>query len=228
MRTAGDPAMSGDFEFTSENRVAADRAIAQYPPGRGQSAVLALLDLAQRQNTEGRCITDAAIDRIAEILDMPRIRVVEVATFFTMINLEPVGRHLVQCCRTTPCWLRGSEAVREALKERLGIHSGETTEDGQFTLIEVECLGACVNAPVVQINDDYYEDLSPVDAVALVDALARGERPQPGSQTGRQTSAPAGGPRVLTGTTATPESAPTESDPTGSDLSGSVMPGTGG
>ncbi len=187
--------MAEHFEFSDENLAKARAAIAKYPDGRQQSAVLALLDLAQRQN--GGWLPEAAIDTVAEMLDMPRIRVVEVATFYSMINLRPVGRYFVQCCTTTPCWLRGSSEVVEAIERHLGISVGETTEDGEFTLVEVECLGACVNAPVVQINDDFYEDLDGDSIVRVLDALKRGERPVPGSQIGRQGSAPIGGPRVL-------------------------------
>jgi len=189
--------MTERFEFTPENMEKARTAMAKYPEGRQQSAVLALLDLAQRQNEDGHYVTEAAVDTISQMLDMPRIRVVEVATFFTMINLEPVGKYLLQCCTTTPCWLRGSDGVVEAVREHLGIGNGETTEDGLFTLMEVECLGACVNAPVVQVNDDYYEDLDGESIVKILDALKRGETPPRGSQIGRQNSAPVGGPKVL-------------------------------
>ena len=189
--------MSERFEFTPENLEKAKAAMAKYPAGRQQSAVLALLDLAQRQNEEGHCVTPSAIEAIAELLDMPRIRVMEVATFFTMVNLKPVGKHLLQCCTTTPCWLRGSGPVFEAIEKHLGIHNGETTGDGLFTLMEVECLGACVNAPVVQINDDYYEDLDAATIVNILDAFRRGEKPARGSQKGRQNSAPTGGPKAL-------------------------------
>ena len=151
--------MSESFEFTPDYLEQAKKAMAKYPEGRQQSAVLALLDLAQRQNDDGHYVTAAAVDTISEMLDMARIRVMEVATFFTMINLEPVGKYLLQCCTTTPCWLRGSGPVHEAIQSNLGIHNGETTDDGLFTLMEVECLGACTNAPIVQVNDDYYEDL---------------------------------------------------------------------
>ena len=123
---------------------------------------------------------------------MAPIRVYEVASFYTMYNLAPVGKNLVQVCRTTPCWLRGSDGITDAIKTRLGIGLGETTVDGLFTLIEVECLGACCNAPMVQINADYYEDLTPESATAVIDALAKGETPKPGSQTGRKSSEPVG------------------------------------
>ena len=189
--------MSESFEFTPDNLAKAKAEMAKYPPGRQQSAVLALLDLAQRQNQDGHFVTDQAIDTISDMLDMARIRVVEVATFFTMINLEPVGKYLLQCCTTTPCWLRGSTQVHDAIQEHLGIHNGETTEDGLFTLMEVECLGACANAPVVQVNDDYYEDLDGDSVVQLLDALKRGEKPSRGPQIDRKNSAPIGGPQTL-------------------------------
>lgn len=189
--------MSARFEFTPDNLAKAKAAMAKYPEGRQQSAVLALLDLAQRQNEDGHHVTDAAIDTISEMLDMARIRVVEVATFFTMINLAPVGKYLLQCCTTTPCWLRGSSEVHEAIQSHLGIHNGETTEDGLFTLMEVECLGACANAPIVQVNDDYYEDLDGDSVVRVLDALKRGENPPRGPQIDRKNSAPLGGPQTL-------------------------------
>ena len=189
--------MSASFEFTPDNLVKAKAAMAKYPEGRQQSAVLALLDLAQRQNEDDHYVTDAAISMISEMLDMARIRVVEVATFFTMINLSPVGKYLLQCCTTTPCWLRGSSEVHDAIQTHLGIHNGETTEDGLFTLMEVECLGACANAPIVQINDDYYEDLDGDSVIVVIDALKRGEKPTHGPQIDRKNSAPVGGPQTL-------------------------------
>jgi len=184
------------FEFTPENQELAKRIIAKYPPGRQQSAVMPLLDLAQRQNNNW--LSRAAIDYVADLLEMPRIRALEVASFYTMYNLKPVGRHFVQVCTTTPCWLRGSDEVLHACERRLGIKPGQTTEDGQFTLIEVECLGACVNAPMMQIGDDYFEDLDAASTERILDALARGEKPQPGPQSGRVTSCPEGGPTTLT------------------------------
>jgi len=184
------------FAFTPENLKRAEQIIAKSPPGRQASAVLPLLDLAQRQN--GNWLSRAAMDYVAALLDMPPIRVYEVATFYTMFNLQPVGRYFLQICTTTPCWLRGSDEVVRACERKLGIRMGETTPDGKFTMREVECLGACVNAPVVQINDDYYEDLDGESMEKLLDALARGERPAPGSVIGRQGSAPVGGPTTLT------------------------------
>jgi NADH-quinone oxidoreductase subunit E len=185
------------FAFTPENLERAKRYMAKYPTGRQSSAVLALLDLAQRQN--GGWLPRAAMDHVAGILDMAPIRVYEVATFYTMFNLKPVGQYHLQVCRTTPCWLRGADELTETCKRKLGIGLKERTSDGRFSLIEVECLGACVNAPVVQINDDFYEDLDPKRLEALLDALARGEKPPIGSQIGRQGSAPVGGPQTLLG-----------------------------
>jgi NADH-quinone oxidoreductase E subunit len=184
------------FAFTPENLENAKAHIAKYPPGRQASAVLPLLDLAQRQH--GNWLPRAAMDVVADMLSMARIRVYEVATFYSMLNLRPVGRHFFQICTTTPCWLRGSDEVVRACERKLGITIGETTPDGLFTLTEVECLGACVNAPIIQVNDDFDEDLDGAATERLIDALRRGETPQPGSATGRQTSAPEGGPLTLT------------------------------
>ena len=183
------------FAFTPDNRARARAFIAKYPPGRQASAVLALLDLAQRQ--AGGWLPRAAMDHVGELLDMAPIRVYEVATFYTMFNLQPVGKFHVQICRTTPCWLRGSEELSQTCRRKFGVGMRQRSADGLFSLVEVECLGACVNAPVVQINDDYYEDLDPRRLEAVLDALARDERPAVGSQTGRQGSAPAGGPTTL-------------------------------
>jgi NADH-quinone oxidoreductase E subunit len=183
------------FDFTPENLERAKRFMAKYPPGRQSSAVLALLDLAQRQH--GGWLPRAAMDHVAGLLEMAPIRVYEVATFYTMFNLKPVGQYHLQVCRTTPCWLRGADDLTETCKKKLGIGLKGRTADGKFSLIEVECLGACVNAPVVQVNDDFYEDLDPPKLEALLDALARGETPPFGSQAGRQGSAPVGGPQVL-------------------------------
>jgi len=158
------------FEFTAENLAKAKAAINKYPAGCQQSAVMPLLDLAQRQHHNW--IPRAAMDYIANMLGMPPIKVYEVATFYTMYNKQPVGKNLLQVCRTTPCWLRGSDEVTTACKNKLGIEIGETTADNKFTLVEVECLGACVNAPVVQINDDYYENLTPEKMESILDGLA--------------------------------------------------------
>ncbi len=184
------------FEFTPENLEQAKVHIAKYPPGRQASAVLPLLWIAQYQNSGW--LPTAAIDYIANLLAMAPIRVYEVATFYTMFNLRPVGRYLLQSCTTTPCWLRGSDAVVEACERKLGIRMGGTTPDGLFTLVEVECLGACVNAPILQVNDDFYEDLDGPATEALLDALREGNPPPPGSVIGRQGSEPVTGRTTLT------------------------------
>ena len=184
------------FAFTPDNVAVAEKILARYPVDKRASAVLPLLHLAQRQNANW--LPKVAMDHVAGLLGMAPIRVYEVATFYTMFNKEPVGKHLFQVCTTTPCWLRGSDEVLGACKRRLGIGPGETTPDGQFTVVEIECAGACVNAPVVAIGEDYYEDLDGPAMVALLDQLARGETPPPGSQTGRRGSCPATGPTTLT------------------------------
>jgi len=178
------------FAFTPEYRTQAEKHLAKYPPGRQQSAVMPLLDLAQRQHG---WIPRAAVAHIAEILDLPEIRVWEVVSFYTMFRASPGGRYHVEVCTTTPCWLRGSDEVVAACKKKLGIGFGETSGDEMFTLHEVECLGACVNAPMIAIGDDYYEDLDGPKTEAILDALARGEQPTPGPQIERMASAPVGG-----------------------------------
>ena len=183
------------FAFTPENLALAKAHIAKYPPGRQASAVLPLLDLAQRQHDNW--LPRAAMDRVADLLGMAHIRVYEIATFYSMFNLRPVGKHFFQICTTTPCWLAGSDEVVAACRRKLGIDIGETTPDGLFTLTEVECLGACVNAPIIQLNDEFYEDLDGAATERLIDALRRGEKPKPGSAQGRQASAPLGGPLTL-------------------------------
>jgi len=189
------PEQPTSFAFTPENVEKAKAIIAKYPSGRQQSAVMPLLDLAQRQC--GNWLPRVAMDAVADMLSMPRIKAYEVATFYSMYNLKPVGKHFVQVCTTTPCWLVGSAAIVDTCKKRLGIGLGETTADGKFTLVEVECLGACVNAPMAQINDEYYEDLTPENTVALLDALTEGRPVAPGSQTGRKGSQAASGPTSL-------------------------------
>lgn len=183
------------FAFTSENEEKAKAIIAKYPPGRQASAVLPLLDLAQRQG--GGWLSVPAMDKVAAMLGMAPIRVYEVASFYEMFNTAPVGKHMVRVCTTTPCWLRGSDAVLSACKNKLGVEVGETTADGQFTLKEFECLGACVNAPVVWIDDDFYEDLDASKTEALLEAVRRGEAPKPGPQVDRLNSAPVGGATTL-------------------------------
>jgi NADH-quinone oxidoreductase subunit E len=189
------PEQPKEFTFTAENLEAANKVIAKYPSGRQASAVMPLLDLAQRQS--GGWLPRVAMDYVADMLSMPRIKAYEVATFYSMYNLKPVGAHFVQVCTTTPCWLVGSEGIVDACKKHLGIGLGETTADGKFTLIEVECLGACVNAPMVQINDDYYEDLTPENTVKLLEALANGQPVKTGSQIGRHGSQASSGPTSL-------------------------------
>jgi NADH-quinone oxidoreductase subunit E len=187
----------GSFEFTGEALAKAQRIVARYPEGRQQSAVIPLLDLAQREC--GGWLPTAAIEHVAAYLGMAKIRVLEVASFYSMFYLEPVGRNLVQLCRTTPCWLRGSDDLRATAREVTGCGLGETSADGAFTVVEVECLGACCNAPMVQINDEFYEDLTPDSFRAVLEALKRGEDPPAGSQTGRTGSEPVGGLTSLTG-----------------------------
>ncbi len=177
------------FAFEAEQLARAQQIIAKYPEIKQQSAVMPLLDLAQRQH--GGWIPRAAIEYIADMLEMPSIRVWEVATFYTMYFLAPKGRHKVQVCTTTPCWLRGSDDVVAACKSKLGIGFGEITEDGMFSLHEVECLGACVNAPMIQIDDDFYEDLDKASTERILDAFKAGEKPQHGPQNGRRGSEPA-------------------------------------
>ena len=191
----GAAAQPATFAFDAANLERARTIIARYPAGRQASAVLPLLDIAQRQS--GNWLPRAAMDYVAGMLDMAPIRVYEVATFYSMFNLQPVGAWFFQVCTTTPCWLRGSDKVVEACQRKLGIGIGETTPDGKFTLKEVECLGACVNAPIIQVNDDFYEDLDGPSTEKLIDELAAGRVPPRGSAIGRQKSAPEGGPQVL-------------------------------
>ncbi|WP_294391733.1 NADH-quinone oxidoreductase subunit NuoE [uncultured Sphingomonas sp.] len=190
----------GNFAWTAENADKAREVFARYPKGREHSAVMPLLDLAQRQvgtetNTQG-WLPVPVIEYVAKQCGMPYIRALEVVSFYTMYNMAPVGRHHVQVCGTTPCMLRGSDDVLDACYKK-GLKKGQTTADGLFTLTEVECLGACVNAPMVQINDDNYEDLTFESMTAILDALARGEQPKPGPQVDRFLASPVGGPTVL-------------------------------
>jgi NADH-quinone oxidoreductase subunit E len=188
------PDQPDSFAFGPATMEEARWWMAKYPPERKASAVIPIMWLVQKQ--EG-WVSEPAIQAIADLLEMPKIRVLEVATFYTMFHLSPVGRHHLQLCGTTPCMLRGAEALKEVCERRIGgKHS--VSADGQFSWEEVECLGACVNAPVVAIDDCYHEDLSPDALEALIDKLARGEAIAPGSATGRQTSEPAGGSDVLT------------------------------
>jgi NADH-quinone oxidoreductase subunit E len=189
-----------DFAFDAASEAEIAQIIARYPAGKQASGVIPLLYVAQRQMgraTGSAWVPKVAMDVIAERLSMPPIRVYEVATFYFMFNMKPIGRHHLQLCGTTPCMLRGSDDVLRACHDAAGVKVGQTSADGLFTLTEVECLGACVNAPVLQVDDDYFEDLDYARTVSLIEALKRGERPPPGSSIGRQTSAPEGGPLTL-------------------------------
>jgi NADH-quinone oxidoreductase subunit E len=194
--TADAHAELADFAFDAESEAAIARVVKRYPPGKQASAVIPLLYVVQRQmrrQTGSAWVPRIAMDRVAERLGMAPIRVYEVATFYFMFNMKPIGRHHLQLCGTTPCWLRGSDDVARACRDAAGVSgAGQTSADGLFTLTEVECLGGCVNAPILQVDDDYYEDLDYESTVRLIEALKRGERPPPGSALGRQTSAPAG------------------------------------
>lgn len=185
------------FEFTPENMKRAQAIISIYPDGHKKAAVIPLLDLAQRQ--VGNWLPITAMHAVAKMLDMPRMRVYEVATFYTMFMRNPVGKYHVQVCTTTPCWLNGSDHVMKVIKDKLGLTPGHSTSDGLFTLSEVECLGACVNAPMMQINDDYYEDLAESDVSEIIDSLAAGKVPKAGPRNGRFAAEPLSGLTTLTG-----------------------------
>jgi NADH-quinone oxidoreductase E subunit len=184
------------FLFNSENIKAIDGILLKYPESWKASAVMPLLDLAQRQSDGW--LPRVAMDCVADMLSMPRIRVYEVATFYTMYNLNPIGKYHVQVCTNLPCWLRGSDEVVDSCKKKLGIGFSETSEDGLFTLTEVECLGACVNAPMMQINDDFYEDLDSNSTENILTVLSTGRKVKTGSQIGRFTCEPIDGLTVLT------------------------------
>jgi NADH-quinone oxidoreductase E subunit len=184
-----------DFVFDEIAEAAIVEAIARYPAGKQASAVMALLDIVQRQmarQTASAWVPRIAMDVVAKRLGMAAIRVYEVATFYLMYNVKPVGKYHLQVCTTTPCWLRGSDDIVSACKKTAGIKEfGQTSEDGLFTMTEVECLGACVNAPILQINDDYYEDLDATRTEALLQSLKSGSPlPPAGSTIGREASAP--------------------------------------
>ena len=191
-----------EFAFDEESEKQVAKALARYPEARKASAVMPLLYVAQRQMgrlTGSAWVPRIAMDLIAERLNIAPIRVYEVASFYFMYNLKPIGKFHLQVCGTTPCMLRGSDDVTRACKDAAHVHGfGQTSDDGLFTMTEVECLGACVNAPILQVDDDYYEDLDYDRTVQIIEALKRGERPERGSSIGRQTSAPAGGPLTLT------------------------------
>jgi NADH-quinone oxidoreductase subunit E len=193
-------------EFAFKSEAAVKEIIGRYPEGRQMSAIMPLLDLAQRQVGEegakanppyGGWIPRAAMDHIAEIVDEPPMRVYEVATFYSMYNLAPVGKYLIQVCTTTPCWLCGSADIVKTMEKNLGLHCGESTKDGMFTTMEVECLGACANAPMIQVNDDFYEDLTPETMDSLLNDLKKDVVPKPGPQNGRNKAEAVGGSKTL-------------------------------
>src|SRR5215469_16061697 len=193
------------FAFTPDNLSWAKAQVAKYPEGRQHSAVIPVLWRAQQQC--GGWLPQKAIEAAAELLGMARIRVLEIATFYTMFNLAPVGEFHVQFCGTTPCLLRGAGELKKVLQRMIG-EENEVTADGKFSWVEVECLGACVNAPMVQINSDYYEDLTAASLTHIINELAAGQTPQPGPQIDRVNSAPAGGPTTLTDPSLSSETAP--------------------
>ncbi len=182
------------FAFTKNNQKLVEKHLAKYPADHSQSALLPVLDIAQRQN--GGWLSFEALEAVAKVLNVSVLKVHEVASFYTMFHLEPVGMYHIQICGTTPCWLRGAEDLREACKKHLSIGLKEVTADGLFSLEEVECLGACVNAPVVQINDTYFEDLDHNSVIELIEKcrtenqIKKGQTPEPYSAIGRQASAP--------------------------------------
>tara|TARA_B100000686_G_C16644333_1_gene891943 strand:+ start:533 stop:1126 length:594 start_codon:yes stop_codon:yes gene_type:complete len=176
------------FEWSKENFLKISNILKKYPNNKQQSAVLPLLDLAQRQNNGW--LSKNAIEKVAETLSMSYIRVLEVATFYSMFNLQPIGKNFIQICRTTPCWLRGSDKLTKIAKEVIGTDLGETSNDSKFTIVEVECLGACCNAPMVQINDNYYEDLNEENFRNILENLKNNNTIEKGSQIGRSSSHP--------------------------------------
>ena len=177
-----------NFEFNSENILGAKKIIENYPKGKQQSAVMALLFIAQRQNNNW--IPLAAMKYIAKLLEMPYIKVYEVATFYSMYNLSPVGNYFIQICTTTPCMIRGAYKLVEACKEKISDKEKELSKDKSCSWMEVECLGACVNGPMIQINDDYFEDLDKAKTIKIVNQILKGEKPKPGSYRGRISSEP--------------------------------------
>ena len=185
----------GAFTVSEAASARVDVIMARYPEDRKASGIIPLLDIAQREN--GGWLSKEAIEWVAQTTESAPIRVYEVASFYSMFYTEEVGQHVVQVCRTTPCWLRGSDKLTHAAEEHLGIGLGQTTDDKKFTLIEVECLGACVNAPMVQINDNYYEDLEADAFKRILDDLAAGKDIEYGNMSGRVGSAPEGGPQAL-------------------------------
>ncbi len=189
--SANDIGPSAAFSFSPENQKKIPAIVAKYPAGKQASACMPLLDLAQRQNDGWLSVP--AMDHVAEVLGMVPIQVYEVATFYTMYNLKPIGKHHVQVCTNLPCWLRGSDEISATCKRVAGVGFGGTSEDGMFTLTEAECLGACVNAPMMQIGDDYFEDLTAENVETILTTLRNGGTATPGPQNGRHTSEPSGG-----------------------------------
>lgn len=183
------PTQPDSFEFTTENKTWAEGQLTKFPQGRQASGIIPLLWRAQKQ--AGGWLPEPAIRHVADFLDMPYIRAMEVATFYTMFNLAPVGEHFVQLCGTTPCWLRGSDELKEVCKKVIG-EERQVTADGKFSWMEVECLGACSNAPMVQVNDDYFEDLDGETLEKLLSALRNGDKVEVGPQSDRKGSEPAG------------------------------------
>ena len=179
---------SNKFEWSENNFSEIKKIINKYPKGKQQSAVLPILDIAQRQNQGW--LSKNAIEEVARTLSMSIIRVMEVVTFYSMFNLHPVGKNFIQICRTTPCWLRGSNKLLDVARKVTGCKLGETSQDNKFTLVEVECLGACCNAPMVQINDNYYEDLDETSFKDILQKLKNGNKTKSGSQIGRKCSEP--------------------------------------
>ena len=177
-----------NFEFNDNNLRISKEIVSKYPDGKQQSAVMSLLYLVQSQNENW--IPLAAMKYVAKLLDMPYIKVYEVATFYSMYNLSPVGKYFYQVCTTTPCMLRGANKLVEACKEMISKNENEISEDGNCSWVEVECLGACVNAPIIQINENYYEDLSKEKLLKIIDEIKKGKKPKPGSCKGRLNSAP--------------------------------------
>ena len=177
-----------NFKFSQENNILIENILKKYPSNQSASAVMPLLDLAMRQCNGW--IPESAMKEVGKIIDVPYIKVYEVATFYSMFNLKPIGKYFIQFCTTTPCWLKGSDNLLETCKKYLNIDINETTKDGNFTLKEVECLGACGNAPMVQINDDYYEDLDEVSFKKLLQDLKDNKSIKEGSQIGRKSSQP--------------------------------------
>lgn len=189
------------FAFDADSEAEITKLVARYPTGKQASAVIPLLYVVQHQmkrRTGSAWVPVKGMDAVGERLDMAPIRVYEIATFYFMFNMKPIGKYHLQVCTTTPCWLRGSDEITDTCRHETGIKSwGETSADGLFTMTEVECLGACVNAPILQVDDDFYEDLNAERVSALIAALRRGEKTPMGSTIGRQTSAPEGGPTTL-------------------------------